>query len=54
MLEKMSEEKLKEVQTFIQYIMFRDTENTPLELLSEDIIVSQLTESMENYENTIG
>lgn len=47
MLETMPEEKLKEVQNFIQYIIFRDAGNVPMELLSEDVIVKQLTESME-------
>lgn len=47
MLETMSEEKLKEVQNFIQYVIFRDTGNAPMELLSENVIVKQLTESME-------
>lgn len=47
MLEKMSEEKLKEVQNYIRYIIFRDAENTSMELLSEDEIVEQLTKSME-------
>lgn len=47
MLEAMPEEKLKEIQNFIQYIIFRDAGNVPMELLSEDVIVKQLTESME-------
>lgn len=47
MLETMPEEKLKEVQNFIQYIIFRDAGTTSLELLSEDMIVRQLTQSME-------
>lgn len=46
MLESMPEEKLKEVQNFIQYIIFRDAGNVPLELLSEDMMVRQLTQSM--------
>ena len=47
MLEAIPEEKLKEVQRYIQYIMFRDTENPIAELLTEDAIVEQLTASME-------
>ncbi|MCM1026678.1 MAG: hypothetical protein NC432_09590 [Roseburia sp.] len=47
MLEAIPEEKLKEVQRYIQYIMFRDTENPITELLTEDAIVEQLTASME-------
>lgn len=47
MLEAMSEEKLKEVQNYIQYIAFRDAGNTSLGLFSEDAIVEQLTKSME-------
>ena len=51
LLETMSEEKLKEVQNYIQYIAFRDAGNTPLELLTEDVIVEQLTKSMEKSDN---
>lgn len=47
MLETMSEEKLKEVQNYIQYIVFRETGNILTEKLSEDAIVEQLTKSME-------
>lgn len=47
MLETMSEDKLKEVQNFIQYLIFRDERNTLMEVLSEDEIVEQLTKSME-------
>lgn len=47
MLETMSEEKLREVQNFIQYIIFRDAGDTLVKMLSEDMIVRQLTESME-------
>lgn len=46
-LETMSEEKLKEVQNYIQYLIFRDAGNAALELLNEDAIVEQLTKSME-------
>lgn len=47
MLETMPEEKLKEIQGFIRYIIFRDEGNASMELLSEDAIVLQLMESME-------
>ena len=47
MLESMPEERLKEVQSYIQYIMFRDAENTIMEPLTEDAIVEQLTKSMD-------
>lgn len=47
MLEMMSEEKLKEVQNFIKYLIFRDETNTLIEELSEDEIVEQITKSME-------
>ena len=53
MLETMSEEKSKEVQKFIQYIIFRDAENVLMELLSEDEIVKQLTESMEKSDRGV-
>ena len=47
MLEKMPEDKLMEVQNYIRYIMFRDTEETsPLTPLTEDMLVEQLTASM--------
>ena len=46
-LEKIPEENLKEVQNFIQYIIFRDAGNRSMDLLSEDELVSQLTQSME-------
>ena len=51
MLEAMPEEKLKEVQNFIQYIIFRDSGDVPMTLLSEDMIVRQLTESMKRSDN---
>lgn len=47
LLESMSEEKLKEVQNYIQYITFRDEGGMPLKPLSENEIVKQLTESMD-------
>ncbi|MCM1046701.1 MAG: hypothetical protein NC417_14450 [Candidatus Gastranaerophilales bacterium] len=47
MLETMSEESLKEIQNYIQYIMFRDARNPIAEPLTEDAIVEQLTVSME-------
>lgn len=47
MLEAMPEERLKEVQSYIQYIMFRDTKNSIQEPLTEDAIIEQLTASME-------
>lgn len=47
MLEAMSEEKLKEVQNYIQYLAFRDKRNVLTEMLTEDAIVEQLTKSME-------
>ncbi|MCM1057304.1 MAG: hypothetical protein NC517_06835 [Firmicutes bacterium] len=47
MLEAMPEERLKEVQSYIQYIMFRDAGNPITELLTEAAIVEQLTASME-------
>lgn len=46
LLETMSEEKLREVQNYIKYIAFRDEGGMPLQPLSEDEIVKQLTESM--------
>lgn len=47
LLETMSEEKLKEIQNYIQYIIFRDERTMPFVPLGEDEIVRQLTESME-------
>ena len=46
LLETMSEEKLKEVQKYIQYLIFKERSDMPIEFLSEDAIVRQLTESM--------
>ena len=46
MLEKMPEDNLREVQKYIQYLIFRDRSDMPIEFLSEDAIVRQLTESM--------
>ncbi|MCM1190192.1 MAG: hypothetical protein NC180_12525 [Muribaculaceae bacterium] len=53
MLEAIPEEKLKEVQRYIQYIMFRDTENPIAELLTEDAIVEQLTARNPNESRTM-
>lgn len=46
MLEAMPEEKLKEVQSYIQYLMFRDAGDGLAEMLTEDMIVEQLAESV--------
>lgn len=46
MLETMPEEKLKEVQNYIRYLTFRDEENVLTEMLTENEMVEQLTESM--------
>ncbi|MCM1124756.1 MAG: hypothetical protein NC302_08025, partial [Bacteroidales bacterium] len=46
MLETMPEEKLREVQKYIQYLIFKDMGDMPMEALSEEVIVKQLTESM--------
>lgn len=46
LLETMPEEKLKEIQNYIQYIIFRDDATTPFKPLSEEEIVKQLTESV--------
>lgn len=46
MLESMPEEKLKEVQNYIQYLTFRDSGNVLTEVLTEDAMVEQLTKSM--------
>ena len=46
MLETMSEDKLREVQKYIQYLIFKDMGDMPMESFNEDIIVRQLTESM--------
>ena len=47
LLETMSEEKLKEIQNYIQYIIFRDDAAMPFKPLSEEDLVKQLTESIE-------
>ena len=44
LLETMPEEKLKEIQNYIQYIIFRDDAAMPFKPLSEEEIVKQLTE----------
>ena len=46
MLETMPEDKLREVQKYIQYLIFKDMDDMPMELFNEDIIVRQFTESM--------
>ena len=46
MLETMPEDKLREVQKYIQYLIFKDMGDMPMESYNEDIIVRQLTESM--------
>ena len=46
LLENMPEDNLKEVQKYIQYLVFRDRSDMSVEFLSEDAIVRQLTESM--------
>lgn len=46
LLETMPEEKLKEIQNYIQYIIFRDDAAMSFKPLSEEEIVKQLTESM--------
>ncbi|MDE5598581.1 MAG: hypothetical protein K2J04_12240 [Lachnospiraceae bacterium] len=46
MLETMPEDKLREVQKYIQYLIFKDMGDMPMESFNEDIIVRQLTESM--------
>ncbi len=46
MLETMPEDKLREVQKYIQYLIFKDMSDIPMESLNEDVIVRQLTESM--------
>ena len=47
MLEAMPEERVKEVQNYIQYLTFRDDGNILPEMLTENAIVEQLTKSME-------
>lgn len=46
MLETMPEDKLREVQKYIQYLIFKDMGNMPMESFNEDVIVRQLTESI--------
>ena len=46
LLETMPEDKLKEVQKYIQYLIFKDMDDMPMEAFNEDVIVRQLTESM--------
>ncbi len=46
LLETMPEEKLKEIQNYIQYIIFRDDVAMPFKPLSEEEISKQLTESV--------
>lgn len=46
LLETMPEEKLREIQNYIQYIIFRDDAAKPFKPLSEEDLVMQLTESM--------
>lgn len=46
MLETMPEDKLREVQKYIQYLIFKDMSDIPMESFNEDVIVRQLTESM--------
>lgn len=46
MLETMPEDKLREVQKYIQYLIFKDMDNMPIGSFNEDIIVRQLSESM--------
>lgn len=46
LLKTMPEDKLREVQKYIQYLIFLDRGDMPIEPLSEDTIVQQLTDSM--------
>lgn len=46
LLETMPEEKLREIQNYIQYIIFRDDAAKPFKPLIEEELVTQLTESM--------
>ncbi len=46
MLETMPEDKLREVQKYIQYLIFKDMSDMPLESFNEDVIVRQLIGSM--------
>lgn len=47
MLERMPEDKLKEVQNYIRYITFRDEAGVLTELFTEEALVEQLKKSME-------
>lgn len=49
----MPEEKLKEVQSYIQYIMFRDAGNAIMAPLTEDAIVEQFTKSMDKSDSGV-
>ena len=46
LLETMPEEKIKEIQNYIQYIIFRDDVTMPFKPLRGEEIVKELTESM--------
>ena len=46
LLETMPEEKIKEIQNYIQYIIFRDDVTMPFKPLKEEEIVKELAESM--------
>lgn len=46
LLETMPEEKIKEIQNYIRYVIFRDDEMMPFKPLREDEIVEQLTEAV--------
>jgi hypothetical protein len=47
MLETMSEDKLVEVENYIRYIIFKDTEGkSPLVPLTEEMLADQITASM--------
>lgn len=47
MLERMPEDKLKEVQNYIRYITFRDEAGVLTEPFTEEALVEQLKKSME-------
>ena len=46
MLERMPEDKLKEVQNYIRYITFRDEAGVLTELFTEEALVEQLKKYM--------
>lgn len=46
MFETMPEDKLREVQKYIKYLIFKDMDDVIIESFNEDVIVRQLTESM--------